>query len=58
MAKRPTPSGKPKKRNVIARDAEVRTSAGPMKDKRKLTRHEQKILDDKRLRESAESDLT
>ena len=57
VAKRPTPAGKPKKRNIIARDAEVRTSAGPMKDKRKLTRQEQKVEDERRLRELRERDV-
>ena len=38
-----------KKRNIIARDAKPRTSAGPMKDKKKLSRQEQKLEDQKKL---------
>jgi hypothetical protein len=45
---KPTP---PKKRNIIARDAKPRTSAGPMKDKKKLSRQEQKVEDLKKLDE-------
>ena len=40
----------PKKRNIIARDTPPRPS-GPMKDKRELSRQEQKIRDKKRDRE-------
>jgi len=42
---------KPKKRNIIARDAEPRSSAGPMKDKKKLSRQQQRIADQKRREE-------
>jgi hypothetical protein len=40
-----------KKRNVVARDAEPRPGAGPMKDKKKLSRQERKIADQKKLEE-------
>jgi hypothetical protein len=42
-----------KKRNVVARDAKPRPGAGPMKDKKQLSRQEQKVEDRKKLEESA-----
>ena len=44
MAKR-TRKKAVKKRNVVARDAQAQPSAGPMKDKRRLSRQEQRLRD-------------
>jgi hypothetical protein len=40
-----------KKRNLAAKFAMRQPSAGPMKDKRKKSRQEQRVEDDKRVRE-------
>lgn len=45
----------PKKRNLAAKLATRQPSAGPMKDKRKKSRQEQRVEDEKRVREILES---
>jgi len=44
-----------KKRNLTAKLAVRQPGAGPMKDKRKKTRQEQRVEDEKRVREIVES---
>lgn|GEM_PF-4079943 len=45
MSKRRKAKNPKKGRNLIARAAHGRTGAGPMKDKRKLSRQQQKLRD-------------
>jgi len=43
VAKRRRPRKPKKGRNLVARAAQTRNSAGPMKDKRKLSRQQEKL---------------
>lgn len=45
MAKMRKPVKPLPKRNVVARDAEPRPGAGPMKDKRQVSRQQRKVKD-------------
>lgn len=50
------PEQAPRKRNVVARDAQPQPSAGPMKDKRRLSRQEQRLRDKREAEKAAAVD--